>query len=184
MHGRVVYFQGLTVPRSDTQSSILRPTPSNSAFSNRDSGKRTRHSSYPRAHRPHRNLGTLSQAYDSTAGSCVWLCQLQHEPRRECEFSSCRFLFSADQVLVSKSERFVQYEHGRFGRETATDSDVSFAKTHAAFGINHIAAVLSLAFCYNCPPCFDMSNSASQRWFAFFARDRVSSLRIWHCVSS
>ena len=58
---------------------------------------------------------------------------------------------------------------------------VSFAKTHAAFGINHLAAV---AFCYNCPPCFDMSNAASQRWFAFFARDRVSSLRIWHCVFS
>ena len=63
-------------------------------------------------------------------------------------------------------------------------SGLSFAKTHAAFGINHIAAVLPLAFCYNCPPCFDMSNSGSQRWFVFFARDRVSSLRIWHCVSN
>src|SRR5215475_13615826 len=53
--------------------------------------------------------------------------------------------------------------------------DLSFAKTHAAFGINHIAAVLPLAFCYNCASCFDMSNSASQRWFAFFARDKISS---------
>src|SRR5215510_15080567 len=32
-------------------------------------------------------------------------------------------------------------------------SACSFAKTHAVFGINHLAAV---AFCYNCPPCFDM----------------------------
>jgi ECF sigma factor len=61
---------------------------------------------------------------------------------------------------------------------------LSFARTHAVFGINHIAAVLPLPFCYNCASCFDTSHSASERWFAFFARDRVSSLRIWHCVST
>ena len=54
---------------------------------------------------------------------------------------------------------------------------LSFARTHAVFGINHIAAVLPLPFCYNCASCFDTSNSASERWFAFFARDRVSSKR-------
>ena len=59
-----------------------------------------------------------------------------------------------------------------------------FAKTPAGFGINDIAAVVPFPFCYNCASCFDISNSASQRWFAFFARDRVSSLRIWHCVSN
>jgi len=51
-------------------------------------------------------------------------------------------------------------------------------QTHTVFGINDIAAVVPFPFCYNCPACFDLSNSASERWFAFFARNRVSAKKL------
>ena len=48
---------------------------------------------------------------------------------------------------------------------------VSFAKTLADRETNNIAAAVSLAFCYNSWPWFDSWASASERWFASFARD-------------
>jgi hypothetical protein len=55
---------------------------------------------------------------------------------------------------------------------------VSFAKTLADSEINDMAAAVPPAFCYNSWPCFDSSACASERWFASFACDEVSSLRI------
>ena len=59
-----------------------------------------------------------------------------------------------------------------------------FAKTPARREINNIAAAISPPFCYKSGPCFASSGSASECWYASFARGEVSFSRISLCVNS
>ena len=103
-------------------------------------------------------------------------CRQQHDTHQRC--------FGLDRLVQGALPRSVRLgiSCNRFPR--LGQHHCRSPKTHPVFGINDIAAAAPFPFCYNCPPCFDLSNSASERWFTFFTRDRVSSERIWHCVSN
>jgi hypothetical protein len=61
---------------------------------------------------------------------------------------------------------------------TVRQTLLSFAKTLLGCEINNIAAAAPPALCNNSWPYFDSSACFSDRWFAFFERDKACSSRI------